>query len=97
MFRNGRYCGRRVGVLYLGGDVFACRHCYNLTYASRNASARYKGFVSIPDLEEMEAKVKHRFYAGKTTRKYRRLLQMEERFEMGIIGLSKQLGIWNKK
>lgn len=26
-----RGCGRRVGLLY-GGSVFACRHCYNLTY-----------------------------------------------------------------
>jgi hypothetical protein len=27
-------CGRRVGVLYLGGAP-ACRHCYSLTYRSR--------------------------------------------------------------
>lgn len=26
-------CGRRVAILY-GGDVFACRHCYRLTYES---------------------------------------------------------------
>ena len=30
---EGRACGRRVGVLYLGGQqYFGCRHCYNLTY-----------------------------------------------------------------
>jgi hypothetical protein len=30
-------CGRRVGCLYLpsGGKYFGCRHCYNLTYKSR--------------------------------------------------------------
>ena len=27
-------CGRRVAILYLGGAVFACRHCYQLRYQS---------------------------------------------------------------
>jgi hypothetical protein len=26
-------CGRRVAKLYLGGAIFACRHCYKLAYA----------------------------------------------------------------
>lgn len=96
LYRDGRYCGRRVGMLYLGnGDYFGCRHCYNLTYASRNASARYKGFVSCPDLDEQEAKVKRTHYAGKPTRKYRKLLKMEGQFEDGFIrmaaGLNKRL------
>jgi hypothetical protein len=28
-------CGRRVALLYLGGRYFACRHCYQLAYASQ--------------------------------------------------------------
>jgi hypothetical protein len=38
--RNGVYCGRRVGVLYraLRADYYGCRHCYNLSYESRNES-----------------------------------------------------------
>jgi hypothetical protein len=28
-------CGRRVAKLYLGGTVFACRHCYRLAYSSQ--------------------------------------------------------------
>ena len=28
-------CGRRVAILYLGGSIFACRHCYQLAYASQ--------------------------------------------------------------
>lgn len=24
---NGRYCGRRVALLYLAGELFACRRC----------------------------------------------------------------------
>jgi hypothetical protein len=30
-----RGCGRRVAILYLGGAVFACRHCYQLGYQSQ--------------------------------------------------------------
>ncbi len=28
-------CGRRVQKLYMGGTLFRCRHCYDLSYASR--------------------------------------------------------------
>jgi len=28
-------CGRRVAKLYLGGKIFACRHCYQLAYQSQ--------------------------------------------------------------
>ena len=90
-YKNGRYCGRRVSVLYKNGDYFACRHCYNLTYASRNASARYKGFVSIPDLEKQEAKIKHYYYRGRPTRKYRRYMKMEGQFNDGFIRMAAEL------
>jgi hypothetical protein len=41
---NGVYCGRRSAVIYLGGDAgFACRHCYNLNYASQLESRPYRG------------------------------------------------------
>lgn len=33
---NGRYCGRRVAILYDAGKYFLCRHCYGLAYASQN-------------------------------------------------------------
>ena len=91
MSRSGQYCGRRVSTLYKNGDYFACRHCHNLTYASRNASARYKGFVNILDLDEMEAKVKRTHYAGKPTRKYKQLLRMEEQLERSFIALANNL------
>jgi hypothetical protein len=35
VWTNGRYCGRRVGVLYLDGEFFACRSCYRLVYESQ--------------------------------------------------------------
>jgi hypothetical protein len=35
-YYGGRYCGRRVALLYSGGGPFACRHCRRLVYASQN-------------------------------------------------------------
>ena len=34
---NGKYCGRKVAVLYKGNVFFGCKNCFNLTYASRNS------------------------------------------------------------
>ena len=76
---NGVYCGKRVGVLYLSGKYFACRHCHNLTYNSRNENRKYKHYPLFAVLdgykkaEEIEKQIKRRFYAGKPTRKQRRL------------------------
>jgi hypothetical protein len=33
---NGRYCGRRVAILYAASPYFLCRHCYRLPYASQS-------------------------------------------------------------
>ena len=35
---GGRYCGRRVALLYGAGELFACRHCYGLAYDSQQQS-----------------------------------------------------------
>jgi hypothetical protein len=40
---NGRYCGRRAAILYCAGDLFACRRCYGLSYASQQQSALHRG------------------------------------------------------
>jgi hypothetical protein len=97
MSRSGKYCGRRVGVLYKNGDYFACRHCYNLTYSSQNQGGRYKGFVSIPDIEKAEAEVKRYYYRGKPTRKYRRVMRLNEKFEIGFMSMAMMLGTTAKK
>ena len=34
-------CGRRVGVLYMG-NVFGCRHCYNIAYSTQNESPPFR-------------------------------------------------------
>jgi hypothetical protein len=35
-YSNGRYCGRRVALLYSAGRVFVCRHCRGLAYDCQN-------------------------------------------------------------
>ena len=39
---NDRYCGRHVAVLYLGGEVFACRRCSGLAYASQQGGLQFR-------------------------------------------------------
>jgi hypothetical protein len=42
---EGRYCGRRVAVLYTAGGPFACRNCYGLAYAGQREPLRYRGLA----------------------------------------------------
>ena len=85
-------CRRRVGTLYFAGERFACRHCFNLTYKSQNQSKRYNGFISIPMLDAMEARVKRTYYRGEPTRKYKHYLKMQERFMRDIGWINATLG-----
>lgn len=81
-YASGRYCGRRVGVLYLSGKCFACRHCNNLTYNSRNLSGFSKiagQVISEPYLEELRQQIKRESYAGKMTRKFKRYLKKQRK------------------
>lgn len=77
--KNGAYCGRRVGKLYKDGDYFACRHCYELTYASRNTNRKYKFFpffnaITIEDkIEELRKKIKRPYYNGRPTKRQQQL------------------------
>jgi hypothetical protein len=34
-FSDSQNCGRRVALLYGPGELFACKHCHGLTYASQ--------------------------------------------------------------
>ena len=40
---NGVYCGRRATKLYGADRLFACRHCYQLAFASQQESAHQRG------------------------------------------------------
>ena len=37
-------CGRRVAILYLGNNIFACRHCYKLVYQSQRETKSRRGY-----------------------------------------------------
>jgi hypothetical protein len=43
VYSSGRYCGRRVAVLYGAGELFACRRCYGLAYASQHEALHLRG------------------------------------------------------
>lgn len=90
MTRDGMYCGRRVGVLFLDDTYFACRHCHDLTYSSRNKNHRGKSGAMVGFLEtdmkarELGQRIKRVLYAGKPTKKQKRLWQLEA--QMGAHG-----------
>jgi hypothetical protein len=43
VYSNGRYCERRSAILYGAGELFACRRCYGLSYASQQQTALHRG------------------------------------------------------
>jgi hypothetical protein len=47
VYCGDRYCGRRVAILYGAGELFACRRCYQLAYASQQETPRYRGVGRI--------------------------------------------------
>jgi hypothetical protein len=86
--KNGKYCGRRVGVIFSIGKWFGCRHCGEIAYAKQMEGGKYRwNGVSIPDIERAEKEVKRYYYKGKPTRKHRRLMRLNDRFEEGLIGM----------
>jgi len=100
LYKQNVYCGRRVGVLYLVGDYFGCRHCANLSYDSCNESKRFKSYpFSIltkgAKAEKLYKTIKREFYNGKPTRKYKRYLKLsgftEEELSKAELDLQKEL------
>lgn len=41
LVKNGVFCQRRLGVLYLGSAYFGCRHCFELNYQSSKDSHKF--------------------------------------------------------
>ncbi len=79
-------CGKRVGILYKPSfsDTFACRHCFNLTYESRNLSGNLKGIgkpLNIPELDLLRGKAKRIFYKGKMTKAFIKYQQKLDQFK----------------
>jgi len=87
--KNGVSCGRRVAKLYKapGGNYFGCRHCYNLSYESRNESRHgifgiFGGVLNIDKrIENISSQTKRWTYRGKPTKKARRIYALQQRME----------------
>jgi hypothetical protein len=85
--KNGVYCGRRTGTLYLasGGNYFGCRHCYDLSYESRNECRLGRfGNIGFPlkaerQYEELYKSIKRWTWRGRPTRKVRKLQELEKK------------------
>jgi len=83
LFHDGVYCGRTVYTLYQGSsDYFGCRHCMGIVYESqRKSGSKLEFFGRILDYEKkadkLRATIHKSHYQGRTTRKIRRLIQME--------------------
>ena len=92
---NGIYCGRRVGTLYLApsGHYFGCRHCYDLSYESRNESRLGRigalGQILKCDrkYEELCKKIKRWTYNGRPTRKTRKLHALKVKMNTMVQGV----------
>ena len=100
---NGNYCGRRVGTLYKapGANFYGCRHCYKLSYESRNES-RYGRFAAMGYIlkaerqyEELYNKIKRWNYGGRPTRKARKLQVLEAKMEACHKMVAKSEGIFS--
>lgn len=80
-------CGRRVAALYRAPlrDYYACRHCLDLSYASRNESRRGRFgrmgyYMTLCRRMEKLREQTHRWtYDGRPTRKARRLRALTAR------------------
>ena len=89
LIKNGKYCGRRVGVLFSIGKWFGCRHCGEIAYAAQMKGGKFRGSsVSYPDIERLEKEIKRYYYNGKPTRKYRRLVRMEQKMNNDLFRIA---------
>lgn len=80
-------CGRRTGTLFLcsGGNYFGCRHCYDLAYESQRElhHGRFAAMGAIlksdRQIEELSTKMKRWSYAGRPTKKARKIEILQQR------------------
>lgn len=85
LYRNGKYCNKRVGILYQVNDYFGCRKCADLTYESCNENKQFrflsKIFADERRSDELRGKIDRTHYAGKPTKKYKRFLELSGRYD----------------
>ncbi|MFA4880450.1 MAG: hypothetical protein WC650_02400 [Candidatus Doudnabacteria bacterium] len=92
--KDGKYCGRRVGVLFSIGKWFGCRHCGNIAYQSQFEGGNIRtGSVFEPDVEKAYNEVKLQYYNGKPTRKYKRYLRLRQKMDNSWAKAALKFGI----
>ena len=86
LVKNGSQCRRRIGVLYGWGKYFGCRSCQDIAYGAQKQGGLCR-FTSITTakIERYREKVRRKYYRGVMTRKYRRLLIMEQRLSTDMM------------
>jgi hypothetical protein len=96
VFNDGRYCGRRVAVLYGAGTYFACRRCYGLAYASQQEAVRERGLIKAqkilmrlgakPDVLDLFPEKPRRMHWRTYRRLYRTYAIAKDRSIQGVMG-----------
>lgn len=93
LYKNGEYCGRRVGVIYSVDKWFGCRHCANIAYQAQFEGGNYRmGSVCEPDVEKAYNEIKRFYYKGKPTKKYQRYLKLREKMDNSWAVMLSKLG-----
>lgn len=84
--KNSIACQKRVGVLYGIGKYFGCRHCMEITYYSQLKGGRYRdSSITLSDVEQAQKEINRYYYNGRPTRKYRRFMQLDEKFSKSFL------------
>lgn len=82
---EGRSCGRRCAMLFSAGRYFGCRKCYDLAYSTQQVSysgmlAHSFALITFSDkIDEKLSKMRVKFWRGRPTKRYARLLRKMNR------------------
>lgn len=83
LIRNGIACRRRVGVLYGAGKYYGCRRCHDLAYQSQQEThSGWRGVLGkslFSNYDEKEAAMRVKYWHGRPTKRYARLLRKSDR------------------
>lgn len=92
-YKMGVYCGRRVGVLYLSGGYFACRHCNELTYESCNRTGIFKTLSSstTDEVERLRISLRTTHYKGKPTKRFVSYVKKHQKLTKSLVFIEKML------
>lgn len=97
-YNNGKYCGKKVAILYMVRDHFMCRHCAGLSYDSSNENKKNRGSfldLSLGKNIEGHSKLKRYYYSGKPTRKHNSYLKKMDKYICRAISKQKKKAIIN--